>query len=67
MVFLQSSTQWKKDFAGMSGECIFQGLDYPGVSTVIRMMGYRGTEARDIFAGVQTMEYAALPVLNKRK
>jgi hypothetical protein len=31
------------------------------------MMGYRGMEARDIFAGVQTMEYAALPVLNKRK
>jgi hypothetical protein len=67
MVFLNCSTQWKKQYAGMSGELIVDGLDYPGVKIVIWGMGYRGKKARDIFAGVQTMEYAALPVLNKRK
>lgn len=66
LVFLACSTQWRKEFAGMSGELIYHGLDYPATSVVIRMMGHRGQDARDIFAGVQMMEVAALPLLNKR-
>lgn len=50
----------------MSGELIYHGLDYPGTNVVIRMLGHRGQDARDIFAGVQMMEIAALPLLNKR-
>ncbi|MGI9143227.1 MAG: DUF1799 domain-containing protein [Fluviibacter sp.] len=67
MVFLVCQTQWRKEFAGMGGELIYHGLDYPGVAVVIRMQGHRGQDAKDIFAGLQTMETAALPLLNKRK
>lgn len=65
--FLACQTQWRKEFAGMEGVLIWHGLDYPAASVVIRMMGHRGQEARDIFAGLQIMEAAALPLLNKRK
>lgn len=67
MVFLSCQTQWHKEFAGMDGTLIWHGFNYSGVSVVIRMQGYRGQDAKDIFAGLQTMEAAALPLLNKRK
>ena len=67
MVFLSCQTQWHKEFAGMDGTLIWHGLNYPGISVVIRMQGYRGQDAKDIFAGLQMMEAAALPLLNKRK
>ncbi len=67
LAFLACSTQWRKEFAGMSGELIYHGLDYPAAAIVVRMMGHRGQDARDIFAGLQTMEVAALPILNKRR
>lgn len=51
----------------MSGELIWQGMDYPGVATVIRMMGHKGQKASEVFADIQIMEAAALPALNKRK
>lgn len=67
MVFLGCQTQWRREFAGMSGELIFQGLDYTGVTVVIRMMGHRGQQARYIFTDLQILEAAALTELNKRR
>lgn len=65
LVFMACQTQWRKEFAGMGGELIYHGLDYPGLSIVIRMQGYRGRAAQDIFEGLQIMESAALPILNR--
>lgn len=67
LVFLACQTQWKRDFVGMDGTLVWKGLDYPGIAVVIRMQGYRGQEAREIFDGLQVMEAAALPLLNKPK
>lgn len=66
-MFMACQTQWKREFAGMSGELIWQGLDYPGVAIVIRMHGFRGDRAREVFADLQIMEAAALSALNKRR
>lgn len=43
---------------------VYEGLDYQGVESVIRLCGHRGAKAREIFAGIQTMELAALEHLN---
>lgn len=67
MVFLSCQTQWHKEFAGMDGTLIWHGFNYTGVAVVIRMQGHRGQDAQDIFAGLQLMESAALPLLNKRR
>lgn len=65
LLFLACQTQWQRDFVGMDGTLVWKGFDYPGVEVVIRMQGYRGQTARDIFADLQVMEAAALPILNK--
>ena len=67
MVFLSCQTQWRREFAGMSGELIWQGMDYQGVAIVIRMMGHKGQKASEVFADLQVMEAAALSALNKRR
>lgn len=67
MVFLSCQTQWKREFAGMSGELVWQGMDYSGVAVVVRMMGYRGAKVSEVFADLQIMEAAALSALNKRR
>ena len=65
MVFLSCQTQWRKEIPAMAGQMLWHGLDYPGVATVIRMKGHSGKEAREIFEGIQLMEQAVLPILNK--
>lgn len=50
----------------MEGRPIIEGLNYAGVDVVIRRYGYRGNKAAEIFDGLQWMEAAALPHLNKR-
>lgn len=54
----------------MEAALIWQGLDYTGVAVVIQMHGHQGQKGQGIFRDVQTMEMAALPILNtpqKRK
>ena len=50
----------------MSGVLVWHGLDYPGLRTVIWAHGHRGQPAHEVFAQVQSMEAAALAVLNER-
>ena len=58
------STQWRMGFIGMEGRVIYHGLDYQAAEIVIRRYGYQD-EADEVFQGLQTMEAAALPILNK--
>lgn len=64
-VFLACQTQWRKEIPAMADRMLWHGLDYPAVATVISLQGHRGKQARAVFEAVQTMEAAALPVLNK--
>ena len=48
----------------MSGQLIFHGLDYQAAEIVINRYGYQ-KKADTIFQGLQIMETAALPILNK--
>lgn len=66
LIFLALGTQWRKQYAGMDGTLVYLGLDYPGLEVVIRMNGFKGKKAREIFDGIQLMESVALPLLNKR-
>lgn len=65
-VFLALVTQWRREFAGMSGVCVWQGLRYTEAEAAIRMLGHTAS-AGEIFDGLRTMEAAALPLLNKSK
>lgn len=48
----------------MGEKWIFTGLAYPAVESVIRLSGFRGKRAAEIFEDIQIMEGAALEVLN---
>ena len=56
-IFLKCQTQWT--FAGMGGVV---GMNYVGVDVVLRR--YNVTDP-EIFSGIQTMEMAALKVMNR--
>jgi hypothetical protein len=62
-VFLACRTQWRRIIAPMTGHMITEGLDYQGVRDVLWAHGHHGDKARDIFADVQIMEYAAIEAL----
>lgn len=47
----------------MTGHMITEGLDYQGVRDVLWAHGHHGDKAREIFADVQIMEYAAIEAL----
>lgn len=64
MVFLALQTQWRREFAGISGQLVWQGLRYSEARTVIELMGY-AKQACVIFDGLRLMESEALPLLNK--
>lgn len=51
----------------MAGQVLWHGLDYQNVEVVIRLKGFKGKRAMEIFEGIQVMEAAALPLLNKPK
>jgi hypothetical protein len=59
-VFFACQTQWVID--GMSGT--YRSLNYPGVAVVLDMLA--PNNRREVFAGIQVMESAALAVLQKR-
>lgn len=58
-LFLCLQTQWR--VGPMGG---YLGLEYPGVQAVLRLK--RVKDSPGVFAHLQAMEAAALPVLNKR-
>lgn len=64
LVFLALQTQWRREFAGMSGQPVWQGLRYGEAWTAIELMGY-AQQARAIFDGLRLMESEALPLLNR--
>lgn len=51
----------------MAGQVLWHGLDYPAVEVVLRLRGFKGKNAMEMFEGIQVMEAAALPILNKPK
>lgn len=57
-LFTRLSTQWR--YGGMGG---IIGLDYPSLESVMRML--RVKDKAGILDQIQTMERAALEVLNK--
>lgn len=59
-LFLRLATQWK--IGGMGG---FLGLDYPAVESAMRIL--RIHNRAEMFDTIQVMEYAALPVLNRKE
>jgi hypothetical protein len=65
LVFLACQTQWVREIPAMASKILWSGLSYHGVAVVIKMHGYRGKKARELFSDVQIMERAALAVLNK--
>lgn len=51
----------------MGTQWVWYGLRYVECECVIRNMGFRGKQAKEIFKDLQIMEQAALPLLNKPK
>lgn len=47
-------TQWRDGMGGRTG------LDYAGVRAYLDLMGLRGADRRDAFAGIQACEAATL-------
>ena len=63
-VFCALGTQWRC-IAGLGGAA-YQGLIYSAIPVALRMLGVPRVEWQAVFAGLQTMEAAALAVLNRR-
>jgi len=51
----------------MAGQVLWHGLDYSSVESLIRLKGFKGKKATEIFEGIQVMEAASLPIINKPK
>lgn len=58
-LFCRAGTQWRVTAMGNAA-----GLDYVGLEAVARLSGFQLTP--EVFADIQAMERAALPVLNGR-
>lgn len=67
LMFLACSTCWRRDIPPMGGQLIYSGLRYFDCEVVIRNHGHSGKKAHGIFRDLQTLEAAALPILNKSK
>src|SRR6185369_17450599 len=64
--FLALQTQWEKAVVvGESAIFIYSGIRYESFGTAMVMAGAPRAMRREIYLGVQLMEYAALAVLNK--
>lgn len=62
LFFFACATQWL--VAGMGG---YTGLNYPGVEAVMNIKGIRQKARFALFDDIQTMEFAALEVLNSKE
>jgi hypothetical protein len=64
--FLALQTQWEKVvFAGETVSVIYSGIRYEALGNAMIMAGAPRSMRREIYLGVQLMEYAALALLNK--
>lgn len=63
-VFVAMQTNWRV-VAGMGG-VVYQGLDYPSLESVANMLGIKRKKIAALFADIQIMEAAALPLLNEK-
>lgn len=61
-LFLACRSQWRCMATPVG--VIYAGLDYPAVQSVMQMCGVDGEQRKEIFGGVQVMEFAAMKVLN---
>lgn len=64
-VFL--AAPWRKQVPGLSDRWLWEGLILSEAEVVVRNFGYRGRQAREIFADLLEMQDAALKILNKGK
>ncbi len=62
-LFGACGTQWR--IAVCPGGLLHLGLDYPGVDVVMRRLAADEADHAGLFADLQVMEAAALPVLNE--
>lgn len=60
MTFCQCSTQWH--YGAMGG---VTGMDYPGVKVVLDLT-IKPKQQREVFAGIQIMERAAMAIMNEK-
>lgn len=66
--FMALQTQWQRSLVS-DGErqwWVYVGINYGGFPTALKMVGATQKQTREIYLGLQLMEYAALPVLNAR-
>ena len=59
LMFIRMSTQWNTSMAGLTG------LNYPSLEWLCKL--YPVEDPVALFEGVQTMEMAALTVLNSKR
>lgn len=63
-VFVAMQTNWRI-VAGMGG-LVYQGLDYPSLESVANLLCIKRKKRPELFADIQIMEAAALPILNEK-
>lgn len=66
-VFQACDTQWRMvTLSSMAGSIVhYQGLEYTGVESALRMLGIKRKQWPRILAGIRIMERAARGVLNE--
>ncbi len=58
MMFLRMQTQWLVEMGA------YVGLNYQSLEWLCRLYSIKGENARSVFEGIQTMEAAALGIMN---
>ena len=62
LFFMQLTTQWVKDYPSIGR--VMSGLNYASVEAMMRIQRIKNKQ--ELFADIQIMEFAALPILNKQ-
>lgn len=65
MIFCALTTQWRL-VTGLAGGG-YQGLDYSSIVAVLQLQGIARRDWPDLFWRLQTLEGAALTVLNEKR
>lgn len=64
--FLALQTQWRIAVGGM-GPAVYLGLDYSAIPVVLDELGVLRKARPTLIGELRTMEYAALPQLNRKR
>lgn len=59
MMFMRLQTQWKVEMGA------YIGLNYESLRWLCQLYSIKGEKCLEMFEGIQTMEAAALGILNK--